>query len=81
MGNKYLMMSMAILGACAFPVYAENEEFLSQGVSNCPVSVFNLNFNRQGNSIVARSGKEYLVRSIFFVMTYLLTMSPYIRLL
>jgi hypothetical protein len=57
MSKKYLMISMAILGICSSISYAE-EENLPQTVSVNPVSVFNLNFNRQGNSIVARSGEK-----------------------
>lgn len=56
--NKAFVMSMCLLGSYTFISYAEEEANFFHTVASTPVSAFNLNFNRQGNTIIARSGEK-----------------------
>lgn len=55
--NRVYLMAMCILGSYASISYAEEVNF-SREAAETPVSAFNLNFNRQGNTIVARAGEK-----------------------
>lgn len=66
MNKTYLWLAVSLFGTCASVSYAEDGEAFSHAVSANPISAFNLNFNRQGNTIIARSGEKIFSTLNFF---------------
>lgn len=57
MRTTHLWIAASLLGSCVTS-YAEGKREDSYVASANPVSAFNLNFNRQGNTIIARPGEK-----------------------